>query len=85
MGVIGTITQGCYIKGMEIGDAAAMAPIDYTRLVFAVARACCCSTRFPGLAVLLGAAIVVISTLFITWREHQAAEQAAQGVGAQPA
>lgn len=37
MGVAGTITQGCYIKGMEVGDAGAMAPIDYTRLVFTAA------------------------------------------------
>ena len=37
MGVLGTITQACYIKGMQAGDAAAMAPIDYTRLVFTAA------------------------------------------------
>ena len=37
MGAIGAITQACYIKGMQEGDAAAMAPIDYTRLVFATA------------------------------------------------
>src|SRR5690606_10136959 len=36
MGVLGTITQACYIKGMSLGDAAVMAPLDYTRLVFAV-------------------------------------------------
>ena len=36
MGVLGVITQACYIQGMSEGDAATMAPIDYTRLVFAV-------------------------------------------------
>jgi drug/metabolite transporter (DMT)-like permease len=85
MGVIGTFTQGAYIKGMEAGEAAVMAPIDYTRLVFAVGAGLLLFHEVPRPAVLLGAAIVVISTLFISWREHQAAEQAAQGVGAQPA
>jgi uncharacterized membrane protein len=30
------LDPGAYIKGMEAGEAAVMAPIDYTRLVFAV-------------------------------------------------
>lgn len=85
MGVIGTFTQGAYIKGMEAGEAAVMAPIDYTRLVFAVGAGLLLFHEVPKPAVLLGAAIVVVSTLFISWREHQAAKQTAQGVGAQPA
>jgi drug/metabolite transporter (DMT)-like permease len=77
MGVIGTLTQGAYIKGMEAGEAAVMAPIDYTRLVFAVGAGFVLFHEIPHRATLLGAAIVVVSTLFISWREHQAARQAA--------
>ena len=71
MGVIGTITQGCYIKGMQIGDAAAMAPIDYTRLVFAAVAGFILFSEVPGVWTLAGAAIVVVSTLYITWREQR--------------
>jgi drug/metabolite transporter (DMT)-like permease len=71
MGVIGTLTQGCYIKGMEAGEAAVMAPIDYTRLVFAVIAGLVLFHETPSPAVLIGAAVVVVSTLFIGWREHQ--------------
>jgi drug/metabolite transporter (DMT)-like permease len=71
MGVIGTLTQGCYIKGMESGEAAVMAPIDYTRLVFAVAAGFVLFHEKPSVAVLIGAGVVVASTLFISWREHQ--------------
>ena len=71
MGVIGTITQGCYIKGMQIGDAAAMAPIDYTRLVFAAVAGFVLFSEVPGVWTLVGAAIVVASTLYITWREQR--------------
>ena len=71
MGVIGTLTQGCYIKGMEAGEAAVMAPIDYTRLVLAVIAGFVLFHETPSPAVLIGAAVVVVSTLFISWREHQ--------------
>lgn len=76
MGVIGTITQACYIKGMQVGDAAAMAPIDYTRLVFAAAAGFLLFHEIPTAWTLAGAAIVVGSTLFITWREQQLARSA---------
>jgi len=75
MGVIGTATQWCYIKGMQIGDAAAMAPIDYTRLVFAAATGFVLFHEVPTVWTLAGAGIVVASTLFITWREQQLAKR----------
>ncbi len=76
MGVMGTITQGCYIKGMQIGDAAAMAPIDYTRLVFSAAVGFLLFAEIPTWATIAGAALVVASTLFITLREQQLAKKA---------
>lgn len=77
MGVIGVITQACYIKGMQIGDAAAMAPIDYTRLVFAVAAGFVLFGELPAWTTLVGAGVVVASTLYITWREQRASRLAA--------
>jgi drug/metabolite transporter (DMT)-like permease len=77
MGVIGTLTQGCYIKGMEAGEAAVMAPIDYTRLVFAVAAGLVLFHETPRPAVLAGAGVVVISTLYISVREHRQARRKA--------
>jgi drug/metabolite transporter (DMT)-like permease len=76
MGVMGTLTQACYIKGMQIGDAAAMAPIDYTRLVFAAAIGFLLFQEIPTVWTLAGAAVVVASTLIITWREHVTAKRA---------
>jgi drug/metabolite transporter (DMT)-like permease len=73
MGVIGTITQACYIKGMQVGDAAAMAPIDYTRLVFTAAVGFWVFHEIPTWPTIVGALIVVASTLLITWREQRAA------------
>lgn len=76
MGAIGTVTQACYIKGMQLGDAAAMAPIDYTRLVFATVAGVLLFHEIPSRMTLAGAAIVVAASLFITWRETKAARAA---------
>jgi drug/metabolite transporter (DMT)-like permease len=69
MGVGGLVAQTCYIKGMAIGDAVAMAPIDYTRLLFALAAGFVLFQDVPNLVAMAGAAIVIASTLFITFRE----------------
>jgi drug/metabolite transporter (DMT)-like permease len=82
MGVLGVMAQACYIKGMQIGDAAAMAPIDYMRLVFAVAVGFLVFHDVPQLATLMGAAVVVCSTLFITWREARDNRRAAAVIDA---
>ena len=74
MGVMGTVTQGCYIKGMQIGDAGAMAPIDYSRLVFTAVVGFVLFQEVPTWATIAGAVIVVASTLFITLREQQLAK-----------
>ena len=69
MGVLGVITQACYINGMSEGDAAAMAPIDYTRLVFAVILGYALFNDIPNTMTMLGAGIVMASTIYITLRE----------------
>jgi drug/metabolite transporter (DMT)-like permease len=71
MGLMGVITQICYVKGMHAGEAAAMAPIDYVRLVFAVLVGLVLFGEKPDVLTLAGAAVIVVSTLYITWREHQ--------------
>jgi drug/metabolite transporter (DMT)-like permease len=69
MGVLGTITQACYIKGMTAGDAAVLAPIDYTRLVFAVVFGYVLFGDIPNHLTMIGSGIVIASTVYITLRE----------------
>lgn len=69
MGVLGVITQACYIRGMSEGDAAVMAPIDYTRLVFAVMLGYFLFHELPNRMTLIGASVIIGSTIYITWRE----------------
>ncbi len=76
MGVIATVNQACYIKGMQAADAGAMAPIDYSRLIFSAAAGYFLFHEVPGGLTLIGAAIVIASTLYITWREHDIVRRA---------
>ncbi len=69
MGVAGLVAQSCYIKGMAIGDTTAMAPIDYSRLLFALIVGFVLFQDVPDPLAMVGAAIVIASTLFITFRE----------------
>lgn len=71
MGILGTVTQACYIKGMSEGDAAAMAPVDYTRLVFAIILGYLLFADVPNALTMTGAGIVIASTLYITIRESR--------------
>jgi drug/metabolite transporter (DMT)-like permease len=69
MGVLATLNQFAYTKGIATGDTAAMAPIDYTRLIFAVALGYLLFGEIPDLLTLAGAAVIIASTLCITLLE----------------
>lgn len=69
MGIAGLAAQSCYIKGMAIGDTTAMAPIDYSRLIFALLVGFVLFQDIPNPLAMAGAAVVIASTLFITFRE----------------
>lgn len=77
LGLLSTVTQACYIRGMSMGDATALAPIDYTRIVFASAFGFAFFGEVPGGATLAGAAIIVAAALFITFHSRRRAAQAA--------
>jgi drug/metabolite transporter (DMT)-like permease len=83
MGVLGTLTQFLYTKGMAAGDTAAMAPIDYTRLVFAIALGYVLFDEMPNVLTMAGAAVVIASTLTITLLEIRGGR--AERVAEQPA
>ena len=71
IGVFATAAQATYVRGMTVGDASAMAPMDYTRLIFAATAGFLFFGDVPGPWTLAGAGVVVVSTLLITLREQQ--------------
>ncbi len=71
MGVVGVAAQGCFLRAYSIGEATALAPIDYTRLLFAAIAGFLVFGDVPDEWTAAGAAIIIGSTLYITRREAQ--------------
>jgi len=71
LGAIAVVSQGFFIRAFELGEASALAPIDYTRIVFAGAAGFLVFGDVPDLWTWIGSAVVVGSTLYITRREAQ--------------
>lgn len=65
IGVFTTLGQSCMVLGLRAGDATAVAPFDYTRLLYATAIGFFAFGEVPTLATFLGSAVIVASTLYI--------------------
>lgn len=77
MGVAGVLNQYFSLLGLKVGDATAVIPIDYSRLVMAAAVGFVLFNEMPDANTIIGAAIIVSSTLFILWREQHAGRKLA--------
>lgn len=69
IGAIGTAAQSCGIRGFRCGEATAVAPFDYTRLLFAGLFGYLLFGDVPTSQTLMGAGLIVASTLYIARRE----------------
>lgn len=65
MSVFSTLGQTCFVLGLRAGDATAVAPFDYSRLLYATAAGFFIFSEVPTLATVIGASIIVASTLYI--------------------
>ena len=71
MSAFGFVSQFCFIYAMSIGDASFLSPIDYLRLPMSAVADFWVFRLIPGLGVWIGAAIIVVSTFYIGWRERR--------------
>ncbi len=69
VGVLGTLVQICIVRGYAVGDASAIVPFDYLRILFAVALGYVFFDEVPDAWTWAGAAIIAGSTLYIARRE----------------
>ncbi len=77
-------SQFCFIKAMSVGDASFLSPLDYVRLPMSSIADWLIVRTLPGPFVWLGAAIIVVSTLYITWRETVLKRSLAETSAGQP-
>lgn len=85
IGIVGTVAQSCGIRGFRAGEATAVAPFDYSRLLFAGALGYLLFGDVPTPQTLLGAALIVGSTLYIARREAMLARRPATAAPARQA
>jgi drug/metabolite transporter (DMT)-like permease len=71
MGVAGVIAQSCYVRGLSTGEASLMGLIDYIRLPFVALAGFWVFDEVPDMLAMVGAAIVIASTIYITLRDVQ--------------
>ena len=78
MGGCGAAGQYCYIRGMAIGDASFLSPIDYLRLPMAATVDWMLFHALPGYWTWVGTVIIVSATAYITLREQRLRRKAAR-------
>lgn len=66
-----SIGHACLIRGLKVGEATAIMPFDYTRLIFAGAAGYFFFAEQPSLVTVLGALLIIASTLYITRQESR--------------
>ena len=69
VGALGAVGQFRQVRAYATGELMAVAPIDYSRLVFAGIMGFLLFAELPDRYTLVGAAIIVGSTLYIAYRE----------------
>jgi drug/metabolite transporter (DMT)-like permease len=69
MGLAGVGAQSCYVRALSSGEASLMGLVDYIRLPLAIALGLIVFHEQPDTLTLAGAGVIIMSTLYITWRE----------------
>ncbi|MBM3571362.1 MAG: DMT family transporter [Alphaproteobacteria bacterium] len=80
LGAVSTFGQFCAIRSYHAADATIVVPIDYIRLIFALIAGYVIFNELPDLWSLLGAALIIGATLYITVRESCLGKQPVSGV-----
>jgi len=82
MGVLATASHNCFIRAFAMGEASVIAPVDYSRLIFAALAGWLVFASVPDIYTIIGAFIIVASSFYIVRRE--AGLQKAEGEKAPP-
>ncbi|MDX1709528.1 MAG: DMT family transporter [Rhodovibrionaceae bacterium] len=85
IGLMGMASQAAIIRAYRAGEAAYVAPFDYSKLILATLLGVIAFGEVPGIWTFLGAAVIVGSTLYISRRESRQRRSRTLGDGGAPA
>ena len=69
MGLLSAAGQSCMVRGLRDGEATAVAPFEYSRLLYAAVLGYLLFAEVPAASTWLGGGIIIASTLYIAVRE----------------
>lgn len=72
LGVVAMLGHVCVARALKLADAATIAPLQYTLLVWAILFGWLFFRDLPDTPILVGAALITASGLVIWWRETRA-------------
>jgi drug/metabolite transporter (DMT)-like permease len=70
IGIVSSIGQLCNIQAFKAGEASAVAPLDYARLIYALIFGFVIFNEWPEPGVFVGAAIIVFAAIYTLHRER---------------
>jgi drug/metabolite transporter (DMT)-like permease len=70
-GLVGGIGQLLMTYSYRYAEPSLLAPFDYTQMIWAMLLGWFVLGEMPAAMVLMGAGVVIVSGLFIAWREHR--------------
>ncbi len=71
VGLISVLAQLCIIAAYRAAPAAVIAPTQYTQIIWATAYGALLFAEQPDIYVAAGSAIIILSGLFVVWRESR--------------
>lgn len=77
LGFCGTLGHLCFVRALQMADASAVMPYDYSRLPFSALIGWLAFSEIPDRWLWIGSAIIAAAAIYITRREAQLARQAA--------
>ncbi|TYC52053.1 DMT family transporter [Rhodobacterales bacterium] len=74
----GVAAYWCLMKAMRTGEVAAVTPFRYSRMLFGVFLGVVVFGEQPGISMLFGSALIILSGLFVAWRGRTAKQDLQQ-------
>lgn len=71
IGVMATLAHLCMAQALKLTDATVVAPVDYTRLLWAAGVGYIAFGEFPDVWTWVGGTVIFLSTIYITYRESR--------------
>jgi drug/metabolite transporter (DMT)-like permease len=85
VGALGAVGQYAAVRAFAVGEASAIAPVDYLKLVFALIGGALFFQELPDAATIVGALVIVGATAYATLREARVKRSRAEPAVPPPA